>query len=59
MLCPITSRQKGYPFEVALSHGSPVAGVILADQLRSVDWKVRNAEFIGAVSEEVSSEGHF
>jgi mRNA interferase MazF len=36
---------KGYPFEVALPKGTGVSGVILADQIKSLDWKSRNAEF--------------
>src|SRR2546425_1274360 len=39
LVCPITSRVKGYPFEVSLPEGSKFAGVILADQLRSLDWR--------------------
>lgn len=46
LACPITSQSKGYPFEVALPAGLPVSGVILADQLRNLDWRVRNAELI-------------
>lgn len=42
LVCPITSRVKGYPFEVVL----PEAGVVLADQLRSLDWRSRDAELI-------------
>jgi mRNA interferase MazF len=37
---------KGYPFEVALPAGLPVSGVILADQIKSLDWKARKAEFV-------------
>ena len=44
--CPITSQSKGYPFEVALPAGLPVSGVILADQLRSLDWRAREAALI-------------
>ncbi len=44
--CPVTSQSKGYPFEVALPAGLPVSGVILADQLRSLDWRVREAALI-------------
>ncbi len=47
LVCPITSRQKGYPFEVALLIGMGVAGVILVDHVRSVDWTARRAEFAG------------
>jgi mRNA interferase MazF len=46
LACPITSKVKGYPFEVALPPGLPVGGVILCDQIKSLDWKVRKAEFI-------------
>jgi mRNA interferase MazF len=46
--CPVTSQSKGYPFEVALPAGLPVSGVILADQLRSLDWRVREAALICA-----------
>lgn len=45
LLCPVTSRVKGYPFEVALPDGLGVSGVVLADQLRSLDWRRRRAEF--------------
>ena len=44
--CPITSQIKGYPFEVLLPPGLPVAGVILSDQVKSLDWRARQAEFI-------------
>jgi len=41
--CPITSQIKGYPFEVLLPAGLPVAGVILSDHLKSLDWRARQA----------------
>ena len=44
LVCPITSRKKGYPFEVALPEGTGVRGVILADQMKSVDWRARRAD---------------
>ena len=43
--CPITSQVKGYPFEVTLPASGRVTGVVLADQLRSLDWKARGAQF--------------
>ena len=46
ILCPITNQIKGYPFEVLMPDGLPVNGVILADQIKSLDWRVRNAEWI-------------
>ena len=54
--CPITSQSKGYPFEVALPTGLPVSGVILADQLRSLDWRVREAALICPAPERVVAE---
>ena len=47
LVCPITSKVKGYPFEVPLPDGGPVQGVVLADQLRSLDWRSRQADIIG------------
>jgi mRNA interferase MazF len=46
IFCPITSQVKGYPFEVILPAGLPVAGVILSDQVKSLDWRIRNAELL-------------
>jgi mRNA interferase MazF len=46
LFCPITNQVKGYPFEVMLPSNFPVKGVIISDQIKSLDWKVRNAEFI-------------
>ena len=49
LACPITSRAKGYPFEVEIPIGAGVSGVILSDQLRSLDWRERRAEYAGKV----------
>lgn len=46
ILCPITSQVKGYPFEVLLPEGLEVKGAILSDQVKSLDWKARKAQFI-------------
>jgi mRNA interferase MazF len=46
LVCPVTSHAKGYPFEVVLPAGLPVSGVILADQVKSSDWRARQAAFI-------------
>lgn len=45
VLCPITNRQKGYPFEVLIPLGHPVSGVVLSDQVKSLSWERRNAVF--------------
>lgn len=46
-VCPITNQVKGSPWEITLPGGVKVSGCILADQLRSLDWLERNAEFLG------------
>ena len=46
LACPVTSQIKGYPFEVLVPTGCPVKGVILADHIKSLDWKARRAEKI-------------
>ena len=57
LMCPVTSRAKGYPFEVALPAELDVTGVILADQIKSLDWRARRVEFAcrapGSVIDEV------
>jgi len=52
LMCPITSQVKGYPFEVALPAGLPVQGVVLSDQIRSLDWRAREAGFVGKLPKE-------
>ena len=56
LFCPITSQVKGYPFEVTLPVGLPVNGVVLADQVKSLDWRVRRAEFAARLPGNISAE---
>ena len=51
LVCPITNQAKGYPFEVPVPTGHGTTGVILADHIKSVDWKVRGATERGGVRE--------
>jgi mRNA interferase MazF len=46
LFCPITSQIKEYPFEVVIPAGMNISGVVLSDQTKSLDWKVRDAQFI-------------
>ena len=39
LVCPVTSQGKGYPFEVKIPEGYDIRGFVLADQLKSVDWR--------------------
>lgn len=45
LFCPLTTHAKGYPFEVPLPAGLKASGVVLADQLKSLDWQARGARF--------------
>ncbi|OFW01937.1 MAG: mRNA-degrading endonuclease [Acidobacteria bacterium RIFCSPLOWO2_12_FULL_59_11] len=47
LFCPITSQSKGYPFEVVLPASPAVNGVVLSDQVKSLDWRARHAEYAG------------
>ena len=48
-MCPITAQKKDYPFEVEIPSGLSVSGVVLADQVKSLDWRRRDAAFICAL----------
>ncbi len=56
ILCPITSQEKGYPYEVRLPDDLKLSGVILADQVKSLDWRVRKAAFICKVPKTTTTE---
>ena len=49
VVCPITTEDKGYPFQVELPEGMNVAGFVLADHVKSLDWRARNARKIETV----------
>ncbi len=51
LVCPVTSQVNGYPFEVGIPAGMPVNGVVLSDQVKSLDWRVRRAEFASRLPE--------
>lgn len=56
LCCPITSRIKGYPFEVALPPKGEMTGVVLADQVKSLDWRARQAKRAGHLTAEAIGE---
>ena len=56
ILCPITNQIKGYPFEVLIPSGLPVAGAILSDQVKSLDWRTRNAALLCTLPADTISE---
>jgi mRNA interferase MazF len=56
LCCPITSQVKGYPFEVAVAGTGGITGVVLSDQLRSLDWQARKATQVGRAARETLDE---
>lgn len=54
--CPVTSQVKGYPFEVKIPPNLPAGGVVLSDQVKSLDWRVREARFICRLPATVTAE---
>ena len=56
IFCPITNKPTGYPFEVAVAIKDKVQGVILSDQVKSLDWIQRDAAFIVKASAKIVHE---
>jgi mRNA interferase MazF len=56
LVCPVTNQAKAYPFEVTVPSGHGATGVILSDQVKSVDWKARRAERLGRCPAELLDE---
>jgi mRNA interferase MazF len=56
LFMPITSKQKGYPFEVPLPPEVTIRGVVLVDQIKSLDWKVRQVRFVETAPKDVVEE---
>ena len=56
LLCPITSKSKGHPYEVAPPTGLPIQGVILSEQARSFDWRARRSQRICRAPDDVTND---
>jgi len=56
LMCPITKREKGYPYEVKLSNQAQIQGVILSDQVKSLDWRAREVEIVERAGRGVVAE---
>ena len=55
-VCPITKQGKGSAFEVVLPRGAGITGFVLSDQIRSLDWLARNAQYNSKATKEVMWE---
>jgi len=56
LFCPVTRQVKGYRYEVSLPPGLAVSGVVLADEIKSLDWRARQAEVVGRAPEGVVTD---
>jgi mRNA interferase MazF len=56
LVCPVVAAAKGYPFEVLLPSGLAIAGAILADQVKNLDWRARQPTLIGKLPADVTRE---
>jgi mRNA interferase MazF len=56
LMCPITSKAKGYPFEVPLPENLKISGVVLSDQVKSLDWRAREAHIADVAPETTTAE---
>ena len=56
LVCPVTNQQKGYAFEGVVPEGYGATGFILADHVKSADWKARHAQLIGRCTAEAMEE---
>jgi len=56
VVCPITSQSKGYPWEVAIPDNPRIYGVVLADQVKNLDWRDRHAEFLCISADDLLDE---
>mgnify|MGYP006296504139 CR=1 FL=1 len=56
IFCPLTTHVKGYPFEITLPPGGRAEGAILADQVKSLDWRARSAKKFDEVTDQTIAE---
>ena len=56
LMCPITNQSKGFLFEAALIEGMKTTGVVLSDQVKSFDWRARQAKFVEKAPEQLVEE---
>ena len=56
LMCPITSKAKDYPFEVPLPDNLKISGIVLSDQVKSLDWRAREAQIADVAPETTTAE---
>lgn len=56
IVCPLTSTERNFPFHVAVMNDPHVAGFVMVEQVKSIDFRARNATRVGRASDEVLEE---
>ena len=56
MVCPLTTTDRKYPFHVAVANDPYIAGFVMVEQVKSIDYRSRKATFIAKASDEVLDE---
>lgn len=56
IVCPLTTTERGYPFHIQVTGNPRVKGFIMVEQVKSIDYRARQAQTIGKVSEDVLDE---
>ncbi|HPI94327.1 MAG TPA: type II toxin-antitoxin system PemK/MazF family toxin [Deltaproteobacteria bacterium] len=56
MVCPLTTTDRGYPFHVAVSDNTHVKGFVMVEQVKSIDYRARQAKAIGNASDDLLDE---
>ncbi len=56
MVCPLTTTDRGYPFHVAVTENPDVKGFVMVEQVKSIDYRARQAKPIGKASDDLLDE---
>ena len=56
ILCPLTTADRGYPFHVAVTNNPRVKGFVMVEQVKSIDFRARQAKHIGKASDDLLDE---
>jgi mRNA interferase MazF len=56
MVCPLTTTDRGYPFHVAVAGNPHLKGLVMVEQIKSIDYHARQAKLIGKASDDLLDE---
>lgn len=56
IVCPITSKDKNFPFHIPLEATTKASGFVMVEQIKSIDYKARGAKFVEEASDELMED---